>query len=186
MNNGTRWGIHPHKNSVAITPRDQESNRLTQHHLETTRYNYYYQSGCFSTCTGVSRFPLGSSSSVPEQKPPSITGPEFLRAECPSRHPTISFKPLKETQSTDPNQWPHPFFMHVQTLDGRDVAPFLHWLSNSRTWKWAINGCAYRADLRLVAVSFRDDQSASEVPRLGSEVHDAVSRCCALSPGTRP
>ena len=30
----------------------------------------------------------------------------LLSAGCPSCHPTNSVKPLKRTQSTDPNQWP--------------------------------------------------------------------------------
>ena len=29
-----------------------------------------------------------------------------LQTGCPSCHPTSSVKALKETQSTDPNQWP--------------------------------------------------------------------------------
>jgi len=31
-------------------------------------------------------------------------------------------KALKGTQNTDPNQWPHPFFIHHKTADRRGVA----------------------------------------------------------------
>jgi len=30
----------------------------------------------------------------------------LLQAGCPSRHPTISVKAVKGTQSSNPNQWP--------------------------------------------------------------------------------
>jgi len=32
----------------------------------------------------------------------------FLLNKCPSCHPTVTVKALKETQSTNPNQWPDP------------------------------------------------------------------------------
>jgi len=35
-----------------------------------------------------------------------VAGTDFLQAGCPSCHPTISVKALKETQSTNPNQCP--------------------------------------------------------------------------------
>jgi len=42
-------------------------------------------------------------------------------------HPTISVKALKETGSIDsqPVVWPHRFFIHHRTLDGRGIAPFM-------------------------------------------------------------
>jgi len=59
--------------------------------------------GRFSRWTWISRFPLGSSSSI-------CSGIEPLGSVeygwCRSCHSTISVKALKRTQSTDPNQWP--------------------------------------------------------------------------------
>ena len=42
-------------------------------------------------------------------------------AGCPSCHPSSSVKALKETQSTDPSQWPGLFY---QTPEERVVAAF--------------------------------------------------------------
>jgi len=45
----------------------------------------------------------------------------------PGCHPTKSVKVLKKTQSADhkPVAWPHLFFIHHQTPDGRDVPAFM-------------------------------------------------------------
>jgi len=49
-----------------------------------------------------------------------------LWARCPSHHPMNSVEALKEAQSTDPNQWHHPFFSYLQTPDRMgEVAPFM-------------------------------------------------------------
>jgi len=58
-----------------------------------------------------------------------ISSTGFVGAGCPSCHPTNSVKVLKETQSTDPklgniSYWPHPFFIHNQSLERRGVAAF--------------------------------------------------------------
>jgi len=51
-----------------------------------------------------------------------ISGTGFLCARCPSCHPTISVKALKETQSTNPSQWPQPDSWHCW-LYACSVAP---------------------------------------------------------------
>jgi len=58
------------------------------------------------------RFFPGEPGSVGSPSHPSLL-PSVLEeklwgfvAGCPSRHPTNSVKALKETQSTNPNQWP--------------------------------------------------------------------------------
>ena len=47
----------------------------------------------------------------------------FLRARCPSYHPTISVKSSKETQTTDPNQWPGLILSSSATRHLTDGAP---------------------------------------------------------------
>jgi len=72
---------------------------------------------------------LGQSASYPSGSPPAVMEQNlwdyrnrvFLLARCP----TISVNALEGIQSTNRNQWPHPFFFHKWTPDRRGIAPFI-------------------------------------------------------------
>ena len=54
----------------------------------------------------VSQFSLGFSFSSSRREPLAVSGVGvFVLAGCPSCHPTLNVKAVKETQNTNPNQW---------------------------------------------------------------------------------
>jgi len=70
-------------------------------------YHYYFCLMAIYPGNWVSQFPFGlSPPPVPEENLWGLVEWVFLWAWCPSCHPTISVKALKETQSTNCNQWP--------------------------------------------------------------------------------
>jgi len=96
---------------------------------------YYLPASCV-----IGHFPLGFASSSWFLSQPVleesllVSGIDFIQARCPSCHPSSRVKALKETQSTDPNQW-HSFILSLFTawLVTEGALPTLYQLSITST-----------------------------------------------------